>query len=566
MILLPLRQKLKIEPAFIFLLVLVAALFLSGLGAYRDFVRAESYFALGSRLMLNEGDWLAPHAPDEPVLNKPPLQYWLTGIAYKIFGANYAAARLPSALAALCVLVVVYLLGARLYGRPAGLLSVGILTSSYLFYTFARTAMSDMLLTLCATSALYCFILALTERREQRGSLAAFCGYVFIALGMLAKGPVAAVLVCGPILFELIFSRELSTLKRLRIFAGALIILAIATPYFLLLYLKLGAAPLYAFFVGENLQRFTGEIYAYATRPIWYLPLALVSDLAPWSLLLFPAIYLDWRSLRAVEPDERRARRLLYLWLFFPLVFFSFSHFKLDYYLLPAMPAGALIIGKLLARAGELPLWARLYIYAFLILFALLIFSGALISIRFAQQLNLNPGLGWLLAILSLSALLFILYSLRKGSARRALWSFIFSIWLLLLWHEGVLAPALSRYQPVESFAASIQPMGAHIYTSPAASDWANTLAFHLPPGQTVTRMAADAGDAKLEEILQHEPRTIVLIKEEEYERLLASGIRLRSLAEGETLGHGGLTLNLLRRPRLERLRIVQGQDESGER
>ncbi|MCA1557667.1 MAG: glycosyltransferase family 39 protein, partial [Acidobacteria bacterium] len=208
---LPLRQKQRIALAPILLLLTLSALLIfSNLGAFRDFVRAESYFALGSQLMTQAGDWLSPHAPDEPLLNKPPLQYWLTGLCYKLFGASYATARLPSALAALSLLVVFYLLCTKLHDRRTGLLSVACLVTSYLFYTFARTAMSDMLLALCITAALSCFILALTGKGARHEKWLPLCGYLFAGLGVLAKGPVALVLVAGPLLCELLVSRDLS--------------------------------------------------------------------------------------------------------------------------------------------------------------------------------------------------------------------------------------------------------------------------------------------------------------------------------------------------------------------
>jgi 4-amino-4-deoxy-L-arabinose transferase-like glycosyltransferase len=557
-------QKLKFDPALLLLLALSCALFLSSLGAFRDFVRAESYFALGSRLMLSQGDWLSPHAPDEPVLNKPPLQYWLTAISYKTFGASYSAARLPSALAALGVLIAVYALGAKLYDRSAGQLAWGVLATGYLFYTFARTAMSDMLLTLWVTAALLCFILLLTDRLKERERLLAICGYACVALGILSKGPVAVILVAGPLALELLASRDLSMLKRLRIPLGALIILLISAPYFLLLYLKLGAGPLYSFFVGENLQRFTGEIYSYATRPVWYLPLALLSDFAPWSLLLPPALYFEWRG-RGLEKQASRARRLMSFWLFFPLLFFSFSHFKLDYYLLPAMPAAAVIVGRFLAHAAESPRWARTYVYAFAALFALLMTVAPFASMRIAAALNLDAGFGWLIVVASICALAFVFYMILKGRPSGAAWALIISIWCVLVLHELTLLRALSRYQPVERLAEKIST-DSRVYTSRGASDWTNTLAFHLPPEQKVTRLDSDEDGAKLKEIFEHEPRAVVLLKAEEFERLRSSGLSLRTLAEGETLGHGGLTLKDSRRPTLLRLKLAEAEMIRNER
>src|SRR5438105_4981555 len=120
--------------------------------------------------MIEQGDWLLPHAPDELPLNKPPLTYWVIGISYKLFGANYGAARLPSVLAALLVLAIVYWLGAWLNGKTTGLLSVAMLASSLLFLSFARMAMSDMLLTLCVTASLACFIVALSDQESRSKS------------------------------------------------------------------------------------------------------------------------------------------------------------------------------------------------------------------------------------------------------------------------------------------------------------------------------------------------------------------------------------------------------------
>ncbi|MDX6559909.1 MAG: hypothetical protein QOF72_2958, partial [Blastocatellia bacterium] len=77
---------LKQHRAFFILIAFASVLFLSDIWIYKEFVRAESYFALGSRLMVEQGDWLTPHAPDEFALNKPPLTYWLIGAAYKLFG------------------------------------------------------------------------------------------------------------------------------------------------------------------------------------------------------------------------------------------------------------------------------------------------------------------------------------------------------------------------------------------------------------------------------------------------------------------------------------------------
>src|SRR6267154_653659 len=213
------------------MIAFAAVLFLSDIWIFKEFVRAESYFALGSRLMIEQGNWLIPHAPDELVLNKPPLTYWLIGVSYKLFGVNYGSARLPSVLEALLVLAIVYVLAIPSNGKRAGLISVAVLASSLLFLSFARMAMSDMLLTLCVTASLASFIFTLSAQGTSSKRLV-LLGYVSLALGVLAKGPVAILLVAAPIVLEMLFRRNRSDFTKLRLFPGSLLFLLIGAPYF----------------------------------------------------------------------------------------------------------------------------------------------------------------------------------------------------------------------------------------------------------------------------------------------------------------------------------------------
>src|SRR5882762_8842545 len=382
------------------MIAFAAILFLSDIWIYKEFVRAESYFALGSRLMIEQGDWLMPHAPDELPLNKPPLTYWLIGISYKVFGANYGSARLPSVLAALLVLAIVYSLGVRLNGKRAGLISVAMLASSFLFLSFARMAMSDMLLTLCVTGSLACFIFALSDQGSRPRSLV-LLGYVALAVGVLTKGPVAIALVAVPIGLEMGFRRNHADLKKLRLLPGLVLLVLIAAPYFLFVYARAGAAPLRFFFFGENLQRFTGQVYGAFGRPVWFELAAFFSDFAPWSILIFVALWINWRG----RSKTSNAARILCLWLGGAIVLFSLSSFKLDYYLLPVMPASALIIGPVIANAEGLTRFGRRLVEALLIVCALMILIVSLLSLKAAVVLSVVTPLRFLPILVAITGL-----------------------------------------------------------------------------------------------------------------------------------------------------------------
>lgn len=545
---------LKNHRAFFILIAFAATLFLSDIWVYKEFVRAESYFALGARSMVERNQWLTPHAPDELQLNKPPLTYWLIGASYKLFGASYGAARLPSVLAAMGVLAVVYLLGTWRYGNRAGLISVVTLASSYLFVSFARMAMSDMLLTFCVTAAFACYIAALTEQTPRSRKLV-FVGYVALALGVLTKGPVALALVAIPIGLELIVRRDRANFKRLRILPGLVVVLAIAAPYFFLVYARVGLGPLRFFFLGENLQRFTGQIYESGGRPFWYELAAFFSDFAPWSLLLILAAWFDWRRAER-ERTSRGVTRILYLWLVYTVILFSLASFKRDYYLLPAMPAAALIVGPLIANAESLPKFARRIVAGFLVICAVVFLAIALLTLRAAVLLSVQSSLRFLPALIVSVGLLLIFTWLRRRKTWQASLILAVTIWATIMSMQLILLPAFLRYQTTPQLAARI-PAGRVVYTSRAADEWASGVAFNLPGPHAVERLIGDIDDQKLLDVLKSDPRAVAIIREGEYASLVKNDPALKILADIETYGHGGLSLNLIRNPQRQRLLLI---------
>jgi 4-amino-4-deoxy-L-arabinose transferase-like glycosyltransferase len=542
---------LKEHRAFFIVIAFAAVLFLSDIWIYKEFVRAESYFALGSRLMIEQGEWLMPHAPDELPLNKPPLTYWLIGISFKVFGANYGSARLPSVLAALLVLAMVYSLGLRLNRKRAGLLSVAILASSFLFLSFARMAMSDMLLTLCVTASLACFIFALSDQGSRPRSFV-LLGYVALALGVLAKGPVVIALVGVPIGLEMAFRRSHADLKKLRLLPGLVLLVLIAAPYFLFVYARAGAAPLRFFFFGENLQRFTGHVYGPSGRPVWFELAGFFSDFAPWSILIFVALWFSWRG----RTKSSQAARLLCLWLGVAIALFSLSSFKLDYYLLPAMPASALIIGPVLANVEGLPRYGRRVVEALLIVCALMILIVASLSLKAAVVLSVVTPLRFLPVVVALTGLGVVLVLIVRRMTLQASFVIAATIWLTFLTMQWALSPAFVSYLPAPRLAAGV-PTGSTLYTSQAITDWANCIAFNLPAPHKVERMIGDTGNERLLATLKTDSESVAVIRESECADFLVRDPGLRIIAQAETFGHGGLSLNLIRDPRRERLLLI---------
>ena len=529
-------------------------MFLTNIGSYEQFLRAESNFSLGGRMMLETNDYLLPHAPHEKPLNKPPLHYWLIGASYKVFGFDHGASRIPSALSGLGVLTLVYILGLRFGGRLVGLTASAMLTTSYLFLSFARLSMNDMLLTLCVTGTLVCWMLVLMDQTRHPRVLV-FMGYAAMALGFLTKGPIAIVLSCLPIGLEFIVSRDLTIIRKLRPISGSLVFLLVATPYFLLVYVYHGVEPLWNFFIGENLGRFTGTVAPRAPKPFFvYEITAFFADFLPWSpLLIVAACSLGgWKDF---DQRTKRQLRLLGFWILSPIIFFSFSSFKLDYYFLPVMAPAALLVAQILVQKDPLSLWARrisltVAVIAVVFLPILLYFTIQMVKVNFP-----GTSLSWLPHIVTLISLIPAVWFAVRGPMYRTLLAGSFTLWAAMFSAFLLLVPGYTRFHPTTALAGSV-PTGSHVYTFGKANEWGLDLAMYLPINQPEGPVPGKL-EGQLRPALQSDPAAVVFVYESDYNKLLKSGEQFRVLAQAEAYKGNKLTLKSLLRPSYENLYLV---------
>ena len=545
----------KAHSSFFLLFFLFAAMFLTNIGSYQQFLRAESNFSLGARMMVETNEFLLPHSPHEAPLNKPPLHYWLIGISYKIFGFDHGASRIPSALCGLGVIMLVYILGLRFRDQLLGLTASAILGTSYMFWSFSRLSMPDMLLTLCVTAALSCWILVLTAQTQHPRALA-LIGYGAVAMGFLTKGPIAIVLVAFPICLEILITRDITILRKLYLISGSLVFLLIATPYFLLVYIYNGIEPLWNFFIGQNLGRFTGSVAPRAPKTFLVYEIGAFSqDFLPWTpLLIIAACSLGrWKDF---DHTTRRQLRLLGLWILSPIIFFSFSSFKLDYYFLPVMPPAALLVTLILLQDGVIPLWARrvratIAVLVVILLPILIYFTIQVVKVNFP-----DTPLSWLPHIVSLMLFIPTIWFAIRGPLHRALLACSFTLWAAMFLAFLFLVPDYTRFHPTPMLAAKV-PTSAHVYTLGNANEWGWDLAMYLPTSQPVKALPRNIGSRELDRVLETDPDAFMLVYEKDYEELLKKGVQLQVAAQAEAYKGNKLTLKSLLRPSRENLYLV---------
>jgi len=333
------------------LLALAACLLLLRLGRVPLLGPDEPRYARVAIEMQRAREWVTPTLAGEPWLEKPPLYYWLAGGAYRLFGETETPARLPSVLAAILLVGVTALFGARLLGTAAGLHSGFILATSLLVFVYGRAASMDMLLSACVTLALGLFALRLFG---VAGSLAVPAAWAAMGLATLAKGPLGLLLPGLVVVAFAAFTRDLRPLRLALHLRGVVLFLAVAGPWYAAILAAQGWHFVDVFLLNHNVARFTSTVHRHPGPFFYYVPV-LLAGLFPWSGLLLPA-------LAGAKPRRERLDLFLLLWLLLPLVFFSIAGSKLSGYVLPCLPPLALLMGRAAARlaSGEdaVPLWA----------------------------------------------------------------------------------------------------------------------------------------------------------------------------------------------------------------
>jgi len=351
------------------LLLLVAFcgfLLFYGLGAFGLLGADEPRYAQVAREMLDHSDWITPTLNGKPWLEKPPLYYWQAMLSFRMArtllsaqtsnennGATEKAARLPGAVDATIMVFAIYFFLRKL--RPGSELDGALITASSAgIIGFAHAASTDMPLTATFTIAMLAWYAWYENQRKL--NLALF--YIFLALGTLAKGPVAPALAALVILIFLAAKREWGLLLRALWPPAIALFFAVVLPWYVAVQLR-NPEFFRVFILEHNLARFSTNVYHHP-QPFWfYLPVFLLV-LMPWTLWLLLAIVERARemcregrqALVLITPDDSWELFLL-LWMIILILFFSASQSKLPGYILPAAPAAALLITESLAARRD---------------------------------------------------------------------------------------------------------------------------------------------------------------------------------------------------------------------
>ena len=333
-------------------------LFFYGLGAFGLLGADEPRYAQVAREMLGRSDWVTPTLQGKPWLEKPVLYYWQAMLSFRALGVSDWAARVPAAFDAVALVAAIYFFLRRF--RPGSELDGALITASCAGVVgFARGAATDMPLAAAFAIALLAWY-AWYESR-QAAYLAGF--YIFLAFGTLAKGPVAPALAAVILFLFVAVKRDWRAIAGSLWIPGVVLYLAVTLPWYVAVQLR-NPEFFRVFILEHNFARFSENLYHHR-QPFWfYLPVFLLA-MMPWTLVLIVAVAeAVAERVRLIRSAGREAfsgrdgswTLYLLIWMLVPILFFSVSQSKLPGYILPAVPAGALLIAAYAAaRRSESP-------------------------------------------------------------------------------------------------------------------------------------------------------------------------------------------------------------------
>lgn len=523
----------------LFLLAFTLVIILPGFFALPPVDRDETRFAQASRQMVESGDYVDIRLGEETRYKKPVGIYWLQSAALTLVGAEEHAQdiwayRLPSALAALCSVLLTYGIARRLIGSEGALLAGAVLAVGFVFGAEARLAKTDATLLACLLLSQWALARLWVGEGLSRGAAALF--WLGLALSILVKGPMGLMVVGSTLIVLIALRRDLRWLADLRPLPGLVILAAVVLPWFLAITLRAGEA-FWQEALGKDLLAKVGQGQeSHGAPPGSYL-LAVWITFWPGAMLLPLAGLMVWRGWRSL------AVVFCLAWLVPSWLVFELTATKLVHYVLPTYPALAILCAAgWLAHLERAPQagWRRPTLLALLALGAVFPLAGAYAALRFGGGLSLHWGLG--LGLFGCGA--FVIW---QSLAARARLAPLLGFGLLSLGMSLSVFATLARVPQVWPSVA----LAEAIETSPCAAPQVIVLGYEEASLRLLSPVpitfSADLAKSLMD---QDSARCMLILAEDATETQLGSEFEQITRVEGFSIGSAktlGFTLSLRR-------------------
>ena len=315
------------------ILAIAFVLFFSSLGTTSLWDPDEPRQAIMAREMMERSDYIHPYLNGVPYLEKPPFYPWMIIVAAKISGGlNEFASRVPSAVAATFLLLIVFFLGRMLVNEQCGFLSALVLATNYQYLSNARESVMDMTFAFFIGLTIFLNYIAIAKDRRSLFMLS----FIPASLAVLTKGPAGLVIPAGVMFFYLLVERKWKQYI-IPLIAGCILSAAIASIWFFVA----GDEYIKEFIFHQNITRYTNAFDH--KESLFYYFHKLFFNFLPWSMFLPFALIHAWK----------KKYWLPFIWFVVIFLFFELSQSKRGIYLISLYPASALLCGLYLKDTWE---------------------------------------------------------------------------------------------------------------------------------------------------------------------------------------------------------------------
>ena len=497
----------------------------------------EGRYAQIAREMAATGDWVTIRYNGLKYFEKPPFHLWMSAIAFEVFGVGVWQARLWAALSGVIAIAVMMVAAARWWGSRAGWVTGGVLIAMPLWNLGAHFNSLDIGVSAALAVALGAFLIA-QHPEATRAARRRWMWAVWAAMGVavLTKGLIGLVLPGLVLVVYTVWTRQWPLWTRMHIGGGLVVFALVTVPWFAVVSAR---NPEFAhfFFIHEHFQRYTSTVHQ-RHEPWWFFIPLLVAGFLPWSGLW-------WRIVRGVReaaqaPGAFQPERWLVAWVVAIVVFFSASGSKLPGYILPVMPALAVLGATALARVSDRALARQL-----IVMLALCIVGAAATPLvgRLGSDITPQPLFAqyakWLAAAAAITVLATVLaIALVRRAARTAALAVYSLGWFLaaslgMVGHETVgrsasgvdLVPAVRKVlepdMPLYGVRRLDHTLPFYLEHRLTMVEYADELAFgtRQQPDRWVPTLALFA------ERWQHGPRALAIMAPATFNELRAQGL-----------------------------------------
>jgi len=318
----------------------------------------EVFYSGSAKEMVQQGTWLVPHIFGQPQFEKPILLFWLLRVSFLAFGPTSFGARFPPSFFGLLGCLTLYYFCLTAYrDRNKSFLCAYVLLSSGLYLAMSRFLFTDMVFSVFILMSLTAFYTGYLRAEKKRAGMVLFG--VCSALAVLTKGLLGIVLPLGAVLLFLALRRNIRFVFARSSLYGLVLFLILASPWYAFMLDRYGASFVHEFFYNDHIRRILEA--EHRSNDTWYFyPMTLVVGMLPWSVALVAA--LAGMIKRLARGMAEPLHTFLISWVVAMFVILQCAHSKLISYILPAIPALAVITGDYVYDLVARKQWKMFYL------------------------------------------------------------------------------------------------------------------------------------------------------------------------------------------------------------